>query len=131
MTSHDPATPDDLIAKWSSAAEDMRRLQAQVCGAVIVEEFLGDLQRLRSGDKAEVLTIAQAAAASGYSAAHLARLVRAGKLISLRPPGSRGWLTFRRGDLPRKPAHGHTTRAGVHDLASRLYRGKEARHGRS
>ncbi len=124
-------TGDDLVAKWSSQAEEMRRRQGFVSGAEIISEFLADFERVRSRDKEEALTLAEAAEASGYSAEHLARLVREGKLSSLRPSGSRGHLTFRRTDLPQKPSSGHTAPAGVHDLASRLFGGKEARNGRS
>lgn len=128
---NDFMTGDDLIAKWSSQAEEMRRWQALVNGAEIISEILVDFERVRGRDRDEVLTLAQAAEASGYSPAHLARLVHSGKVRSLRPAGSRGRLTFRRGDLPQKPGSGHTARAGVHDLASRLLGGKEARNGRS
>ena len=77
-----------------------------------------------------VLSLTEAAASSGYSAAHLARLVKQGKLRTLRLPESRGRLSFRQGDLPRKPGAPHPSRAGVHELASRLdIRGKERRYG--
>ncbi len=124
-------TGSDLVAKWSAQAEEMRRRQALVSGSEIISEFLADFERVRSRDKEEVLTLAQAAEVSGYSAEHLARLARKGKLRSLRPSDSQGHLTFRRADLPKKPSSGHTAPAGVHDLASRLFGGKEARNGHS
>jgi hypothetical protein len=129
--SGDPMTAGALVAKWSSEAEGLRRRQALVSGAEIINEFLADFGRVQAQKEEEVLTLLQAAEASGYSGAHLARLARAGKLKTLRPVGSGGPLTFRRSDLPQKPGFGHTETAGVHDLASRLYRGKEARNGRS
>ena len=88
-----------------------------------------ELVRVAEGER--VLSLVEAAQHSGYSKAHLARLVQDGKLTTLRPPGSRGRLSFRQADLPRKPGSRHRSSAGVHELASRLLRGKERHHGRS
>ena len=91
--------------------------------------ILEDLASVRATIENRVLSLTEAAAWSGYSAAHLARLVKQGKLRTLRPPESRGRLSFRQGDLPRKSGTPHPSRAGVHELASRLFRGKERRYG--
>ncbi|HYL31382.1 MAG TPA: hypothetical protein VEU27_15820, partial [Gemmatimonadales bacterium] len=77
----------------------------------------------------DILSMREASEHSGYSEDHLARLVKQGKLRTLRPPGNRGRHAFRRGDLPQKPGTRHSIDAGVHDLASRLLGGKERRHG--
>ena len=91
--------------------------------------MLEDLLLLQEPTDEESLSIREAAAYSGYSEAHLARLVSEGRLVSLRV--GRGRHAFRKGDLPQKPVRRHTLEAGVHDLASRLYGGKEAKNGRS
>ena len=51
----------------------------------------------------ERLTLAQAALRSGYSAEHLARLVREGRLANA---GRRGSPRIRAGDLPVRPPRG-------------------------
>jgi hypothetical protein len=80
----------------------------------------------------QILSMKEASQYSGYSEDQLARLVKQGKLPTLRAPGSRSRYAFRKADLPQKPGARHTLAAGVHDLASRLSkpRGKEARNGR-
>jgi hypothetical protein len=72
-----------------------------------------------------VVHLPEAARISGYSEGHLSRLVRKGQVTDMRPPGSRGRIRVRVGDLPTKPGRPHTQPADVRDLASRL--GIEAR----
>jgi hypothetical protein len=90
-----------------------------------------ELRAALAASATELLSLDQAAARSGYSKDHLGRLVREGKIPDQRPPGTRGRLAIRAHDLPRKPARSDNGRADVHDLASRLYRGKEGHHGHS
>jgi hypothetical protein len=122
-------TEAELIAKWEARATEYEQVGAQVSGATLCRTFLEDLASVRVANENRVLSLTEAAAWSGYSPAHLARLVRQGKLHTLRAPESRGRLSFRQGDLPRKPGAPHPSRAGVHELASRLFRGKERRYG--
>jgi hypothetical protein len=122
-------TRDELVAKWTEQAEQMRRRQVLVSGAELCLEFLEDFHRWEATEQEAVVNLSQAAEISGYSPAHLGRLAREGKLRTLRPPGSRGHWTFRRADLPRRPVASNTAKAGVHDLASRLLGGKEASDG--
>lgn len=124
-------TEAELIAKWEARAAEYEEIGAQVSGATLCRTFLKDLACVRAASENRVLSLTEAAASSGYSAAHLARLVKQGKLRTLRPLESRGRLSFRQGDLPRKPGAPHPSRAGVHELASRLLRGREGRYGRS
>jgi hypothetical protein len=67
-----------------------------------------------------IVYLPEAARISGYSEGHLARLVRKGQIPDMRPPGSRGRVKVRVGDLPTKPGYKHTPPADVHDLAGRL-----------
>src|SRR5947209_69118 len=124
-------TEEEFIAKWEARAAEYEQVGAQVSRATLCRTFLEDLACLRAATENRVLSLTEAVAASGYSAAHLARLVKKGKLRTLRPPESRGRLSFRQGDLPRKPGSPHDSRAGVHELAILLLRGKEGRYGRS
>ncbi len=124
-------TEAELIAKWEARADDYEQAGALVNGATLCRTFLEDLASAHAAAENRVLSLTQAAAWSGYSPAHLARLVKQGKLLTLRLPDSHGRLTFRQGDLPRKPGAPHPSRAGVHELASRLLGGREGRYGRS
>jgi hypothetical protein len=125
-------TLNELRAKLEAQAEEFDRLGAMVPAGKLVRALLDDLAALATTDDEEVLSMPEASAYSGYSEDHLARLVKQGKLATLREPGSRGRYAFRKADLPQKPGGRHTKDAGVHDLASRLSkpRGKEAQNGR-
>ena len=79
--------------------------------------------------ESELLSLAEASKRSGYSEEHLARLIRTGRLPDRRPPGSRGRLYLSASDLPRRPKKAHTGDADVHELASRLYGGREGPSG--
>ncbi len=126
-----PATEVDFIKRWEARAAELDRYGASVNGATLLRDLLTDLAAVRAAAANRVLSRSEAAAWSGYSEAHLARLVKQGKLRSLRPEGSRGRLAFQAADLPRKTAAPHTSDAGVHELASRLgLRGKGGHHGR-
>ena len=124
-------TASELASKWEREAAHWELYAAQVDAGRLCRAFLADVQAVINGRGDEILTLREAAAHSGYSAAHLRRLTQTGHLQPLRPVGSRGRLTFRRGDLPRKPGRAHTPPAGVHELASRLFGGKEGRRGQS
>lgn len=81
------------------------------------------------GAECEMLSLAESAERSGYSQEQLARLVRAGRIPDTRPRGSKGCIYIRASDLPARPNKTHTQAADVHELASRLYGGREGRHG--
>jgi len=121
----------EFFAKWERQAAEFEVFDAQVSGGALCRAVLKDLELVRAAEDDRALSLTEAAQHSGYSKAHLARLVQDGKLTTLRPPGSRGRLSFRQADLPRKPGSRHRSSAGVHELASRLLRGKERHHGRS
>jgi len=72
----------------------------------------------RPGD--ELLCLADAAAISGYSVDHLARLVRTGRLVDRRGPRDTR-IRVRRGDVPIKARRAHISGADVRDLGSRLF----------
>ena len=122
-------TPAEFELKWCAQLDRLRQLDAHVRGASLCEEILADFRAVQAAAVEELLSLRQAAQESGYSADHLSRLVREGKLPDRRLAGSRGRILLRRADLPRKPAQHHVPAADVHDLASRLYGGKEGRYG--
>jgi len=122
---------NDVVIKWTARGEELERLGALVDGSRLCRAFLDDLGAVRLSTEGRVVSLREAAMHSGYSQAHLARLVKQGKLSTQRQAGSRGRLTFRLIDLPRKPEGCDTPAAGVHELASRLYRGKGGHHGQA
>jgi hypothetical protein len=91
--------PSVLVARWRSRAEELRPFAPAAAAAfeMAAAELEGyDLERA-----AEVLTLERAAEVSGYSADHLARLIRRGQIPNAgRPRAPR----IRRSDLPRKAA---------------------------
>jgi hypothetical protein len=121
-----------LAERLEVRARDFEQLGILVNGAALSRVIAQELRSAISAEEDRPMSLAEAAAHSGYSEAHLRRLVKLGRLRTLRPPGTRGRLRFRLGDLPRKPGKAHTQNAGVHELASRLFGGKkEGHHGRS
>ena len=122
--------PEEFRSKWTAEAAAMERRGGLVRGGTIIAEMLADVEALLETPQEELLSLEEAAKTSGYSTDHLARLARDGRLPLRRPPGTRR-LLFRRGDLPIKPGRRDTPDADVHDLASRLFRGREGHHGHS
>lgn len=94
-------TAHELLDRLRSRAEEFRRLDAHVSGAKLIDEILTELEPVVNGEQSEALTIAQAATRSGYTADHIGRLVRSGKLANVGKPGA---PRVRASDLPRKPA---------------------------
>jgi hypothetical protein len=91
-------TPADLPEEWRSLAAQQRRLGADSQARIL--EFCADELAAafrRAGD--ELLSLAHAARESGYSADHLSRLVREGKIPN---SGRKAKPLIRRSDLPQK-----------------------------
>lgn len=85
-----------LATSWRASAAQLRRYGAEA-QAVTLESAADDvLQALASADDA-VLTLDAAAYESGYSAEHLGRLVREGRVPNA---GRRGRPRIRAADLP-------------------------------
>src|SRR5205085_1614633 len=94
-------TREALKSRWTVRRNELRETDAWVSGAKLCDQLLADLERLWTEEDSTELTLMEAARASGYSADHLRRLVRLGRL----PASHRGRrLFFRSADLPRKPA---------------------------
>lgn len=92
--------PGDLPSVWRAEAERLRRYGA-TGNAVTLEAAADQLAAALCADAEGHLTIARAAAESGYSADHLERLLREGRLPNV---GRRHAPRIRRVDLPRKPS---------------------------
>jgi hypothetical protein len=90
---------DELLAHWEVRRQEGARLRAMVPLETIAGEIVDALRELQAADGDELLTLEEASARSGYSADHLARLIRRGVI----PNGGRLHAPrIRAGDLPRK-----------------------------
>jgi hypothetical protein len=70
----------DLAERWQRRRDDLARLRALVDGATLCDEFLASLEDCEREVGNSTITLAEAARISGYSAEHLARLVRSGTI---------------------------------------------------
>lgn len=112
---------DRLFSKLRHKAEDLRLLGA-VDHAKTVEYCVDLFEEVVLSWRNEELTVVEAAAESGYSAAHLRRLLADSRLENA---GSQGRPRIRRGDLPRKP---NRQSANEVDLVGEVLRARQ-RHG--
>ena len=91
---------DGLLAKWIARRDEYRKLGVLLNGERLCEEVLADLEALSRTETAEVLSLSEAAAISGYTREHLGRLVKQGRLKNVGHPGAPRVI---RSDLPVKP----------------------------
>ena len=120
----------DLPPRWSGRAAEMRFLGQEPIAALI-EAMLGEFETELAADASEALTIAQAAAESGYSKEHLRRLVREEQIPSAGKPNA---PLIRRADVPIKPgrlaskrdaktpSNGYDVDEDARDIAKRIGR---------
>lgn len=105
---------DALAAEWTARAEARSALWAGDPAAQVLRGLADELLQRHHAFLGTEVTIAEAAAQSGYSEAHLRDLAHDGVLPLVDGPGP---MRIRRGDLPRKP--GRNTRAPQLSSASR------------
>ena len=114
--------------RWLTRRDELRRLRALVDGATLCDELLAELEGLADDAANQLLSLHRAAAESGYSADHLGRLIREGKISNA---GRLNSPRIRRGDLPIKVAHAVASEAersydpdtDARSLVSRLQHG--------
>ena len=92
-------TVAELASTWRARAETLRRYGA-VGESQALEAAAAELAGALDAEENRTLPLSVAARESGYTAEHLARLIRQGKLRNCGRPGA---PRVRRGDLPRKP----------------------------
>jgi hypothetical protein len=78
----DKITDEDTALTWweQEFAPSCEALGALVNGALIVRQIVSSLRHIRETVLAETMSLTEAAERTGYSANHLGRLVRQGKL---------------------------------------------------
>ena len=101
-----------LVGAWRLRAEPFADHHCEAVAAVYNRLASEVEAELRAWDS-EALPIQDAAAESGYSAEHLRRLARAGKLLSERGEGAKSHLRVRRASLPAKGERAPRHTAGV------------------
>lgn len=92
--------PRALICRWGEEAATLRSRYADHRLAAITEAHARELALVLEHQDDERLSLAEAARESGYSIAHLRRLVAAGKIPNL---GRRGRPVLARGSIPANP----------------------------
>jgi hypothetical protein len=117
------------LAEIRSKAVELRQAFGDEPRARALEWAVERVEEALDSAERQLLSLAEAASRSGYSEEHLARLVRTGSIPDRRPPGSKGRIWIAASDLPTRPSRAHTPSADVHELASRLYGGKDGHHG--
>ena len=94
-----PRAMADIVARWTSRRDEWARFGAQVDGGKLAAEVLEDLATLLNAEREALVSLDDAATHCGYSADHLGRLIRSGKLANL---GRKHAPLVRLGDLPKK-----------------------------
>ncbi len=92
-------TPRELARAWRTDATVLRKHGAEVLAGSL-EQCADELEHVLAAGGDDVLTLAEASVASGYSVAHLRRLIASGVLRNVSKAGR---PRLRRADLPRKP----------------------------
>ena len=104
----DAVVPTDLPWEWRSKAE-LFRDHEEVSLAIAYETCAAALEEALQEHDARLLDLQEAAELSGYSAEHLGRLVREGKITNA---GRAGAPRIAHRDLPFKPSAVAHTRLG-------------------
>jgi hypothetical protein len=110
-----------LPDQWRTLAAQQRRFGAEA-QARILEYCADELWGLLRAAEDELLPLHRAAVESGYTADHLGRLIREGKLPNA---GRKARPLIRRKDLPIKPARqlsAHADDPEVGYISDRLFR---------
>jgi hypothetical protein len=89
----------DYIARLRADATQQRTRYGNEIAARTLESVVGDLEEILHATQEELVNLTQASRLSGYSADHLGRLVREGKLRNYGRPNA---PRVRPSDLPRK-----------------------------
>lgn len=92
-------TRDEMITKWKSRASLFADCHAQVDGETVAKQVLADLESMAEDEPA--VTLSEASKRSGYSADHLSRLIKDGRLTNY---GRKHAPAVRLSECPKKPA---------------------------
>ena len=90
---------EKLAGRWLEEAETLARYR-DTRGSEVCRLHAAEVRAALASHEKDVLTLAEAAEASGYSTDHLRHLVAEGSVPNA---GKRGNPGIRRADLPKKP----------------------------
>ncbi|MCZ6888601.1 MAG: hypothetical protein O7H39_08905, partial [Gammaproteobacteria bacterium] len=93
-------TREEFVARWDRRRVAFQQFSALVDGAKLCAEVLADFRAVTNAQGDWTLSLTEAAARSGYSAAHLGRLLRRGTIPNAGRPGA---PRIRVADLPTRP----------------------------
>ena len=107
-------TREEFRERWNARQAECARLGIWLDGERACREVLADFESVIEAENGRILSVAEAAEASGYSPEQLRRLYRQGAL-----PGERRGkrVFFRFADLPRKPRSHRSMTAGYDPVA--------------
>jgi len=88
-----------MVARWRTEVALLRKRGVKEL-ADGLESYIDELEQVLVEADLEALSLDQASEESGYSKAHLSRLIATDRLPNA---GRKGSPRIRRGDLPRKP----------------------------
>src|SRR5438093_12639980 len=105
-------TREEFRTRWNVRLNECVRLGIHFDGERFCREVLADFEAVISAEDDRLLSLADAADASGYCRDHLRRLFRQGAL-----PGERRGrrIFFRSADLPKKPKSDRLPSFGRYD----------------
>jgi hypothetical protein len=92
---------DQALDWWDRYADECTEFGVSNEAAALVRTVIASIRAIRKTTLDQAISLAEAARVSGYTAGHLGRLVRAGKITNV---GRKGAPKVRQRDLPTKPA---------------------------
>ena len=92
-----------LAAGWRAEADTLAQRYGDDRTARVFRMLAAELDEVVRDDQDELLTLSEAAVASGYTSSHLRHLVADGSIPNA---GQKGAPRIRRGDAPIKPGSG-------------------------
>jgi hypothetical protein len=100
---HNRSGPAALAARWREDAQVLRRYGV-TSRARMLEQMTAELESSTAADATATVPLGVAAELSGFTRAHLRRLIREGKLATAGTEGREPQVHL--SDLPRKAKHG-------------------------
>lgn len=95
----------ELVENWREKAESFRAYEADQLAAAC-ERHADQLEAAAAARRLDTVTLEEASRIGGYSYSHLQHLVAEETIPNV---GSKGSPRIRRGNVPVKPGHGHSS----------------------
>jgi len=92
-------TRDEILDRWRARQAEWTALDVSLSGERVAAEVLRDMEALLDGEGSEPIGLREAARRTGYTADHIGKLVRDGKIPNAGRPKA---PLVRLRDLPKK-----------------------------